>query len=153
MSEQQPPIEPSGERTPSEEEIRAALEEEMRRVHVGDVVLQTVVTLVQLAGRRLGTAPGTEAEQDLEQSRVAIESVRALLPSVEAVAPSQAPAVRDALSQLQIAFVQAGGQPPAAPEPEEGGPEGEQPGGPGPQDGGSGPGQGDSRIWVPPGIR
>ncbi|MEI6446962.1 MAG: hypothetical protein WCO96_03650 [Actinomycetes bacterium] len=153
MSEQQQPIEPSGDRPPTEEELRAALEEEMRRVHVGDVILQTVVTLVQLAGRRLGTAPGTEGERDLEQAGIAIDSVRGLLPSVEAVAPSQAPAVRDALSQLQVAFVQAGGQPPAGPEPGEGGPEDASPEGPGPEGPGPGDGPGDSRIWVPPGVR
>lgn len=134
---------------PTDEEIRAALEEEMRRVHVGDVVLQSVVTLVQLAGRRLGTAPGTEMERDLDQARVAIDSVSALLPSVEAVAPDQAPAVRNALSQLQLEFVRAGGAP--ADETADGGDGGvadARGGGEGPE----GPGGG-SRLWVPPGVR
>jgi len=132
-------------RQPTEEEIRAAMDEEMRRIHVGDVVLQTVVTLVQLAGRRLGSTPETEAERDLDQARVAIDSVAALVPSVEAVAPSQVSSVRNALSQLRLAWVKAGGTPPEpadAAEKSAGADEGPAAG----QDQGS-------RIWVPPGVR
>lgn len=131
---------------PSEEEIRAALEEEMRRLHVGDVVLQSVVTLVQLAGRRLGTAPGTEQEKDLDQARVAIDSVAALVPSVEAVAPEQAPSVKNALSQLRLAYVKAGGESPAPGSTESGGDAG-------PSAAATGDPGGESRLWVPPGVR
>ena len=134
---------------PTEEQIRAAMEEEMRRIHVGDVVLQTVVTLVQLAGRRLGGTPETEAERDLDQARIAIDSVTALLGAVEAVAPSQVPSVRNALSQLQLAYVKAGGT--AAPADQGVAP---------PSAGSEQAGQSDrgsdgagSRLWVPPGAR
>ena len=37
---------------PTPEELRAELEEQMRRMSVEDVVLQTVVTLVNLGARR-----------------------------------------------------------------------------------------------------
>ncbi len=131
------PLAGGPEGQPTEDEIRAALEEEMSRVHVGDLVLQSVVSLVNLAARRTGTAPGLEPERDLEQVQIAIDAVRALLPSVEAVAPEQAPAVRDALSQLQLAYVTAGGVEPA---PQEGA------GAPSPE-----PEQ-QSRIWTPPGV-
>ncbi|MCX6393385.1 MAG: hypothetical protein NTY57_00820 [Solirubrobacterales bacterium] len=128
---------------PSEEEIRAALEEEMARVHVGDVVLQTVVSLVNLAARRTGTAPETEGERDLDQVRIAIDAVRALLPSVETVAPEQLPAVKDALSQLQLAYVKAGGDADSSVPGSQGTADGLAP------DGGSGPEDRPSRIWVP----
>ena len=36
------------QREPTEEELRAALEEQMKRITVHDVLLQTVVTLVNL---------------------------------------------------------------------------------------------------------
>ena len=49
---------------PSEEELRDALEEQLRQVE--DVVLQTVVTLVNLAGRRL---TAEEGEKDLDQAQ------------------------------------------------------------------------------------
>jgi hypothetical protein len=98
---------------PNEEELRAAFEEEMKRIHVGDVILQTAVTLVNLAARRLGLAaePGqdTSGERDLNQAKLAIEGVRALLPLCP---PEQAEQIAPALSQLQMAFVQeAGGVP------------------------------------------
>ena len=51
---------------PTEAEMQAALDEQMRNIRVEDVVLQTVATLVNLAGRRLGLAG--EAEKDLEQA-------------------------------------------------------------------------------------
>ena len=56
----------------------------MRHIRVEDVILQTVATLVNLAARRLGlaTAPGEDPseERDIEQARLAIEAVRALVP-------------------------------------------------------------------------
>jgi hypothetical protein len=90
---------------PSEAEMRAALEEQMRRITVQDVLIQTVVTLINLGGRRLGLAgpPEEAGERDLEQARLAIEGARALVPLLpqEDLGP-----VRDALSQLQMAYVQ-----------------------------------------------
>jgi len=44
---------------PSEEELRERLEEELKKVSVDDVLLQAVITLVNLGGRRLGIAEGT----------------------------------------------------------------------------------------------
>ena len=70
----------AGGRQPTEEELRAAMEEQMRRIRVQDVLLQTAATLVNLGGRRLGLAPDAGDERDLEQARLAIEGVRALVP-------------------------------------------------------------------------
>ena len=93
---------------PSEEELRAALEEQMRRITVQDVLIQTVVTLINLGGRRLGLAgpPEQAGDKDVEQARLAIEGARALLPLLpqdQDLGP-----VRDALSRLQMAYVQEG---------------------------------------------
>ncbi len=96
--------EPPGE--PTEDELRAALEEQMSRLRVEDVVLQTVATLVNLAARRLGLTaePGEEeAERELDQARMAIDGVRALMPLTP---EDQAEPIRQALSQLQMAFAQ-----------------------------------------------
>jgi hypothetical protein len=62
------------------------------------VLLQTVVTLINLGGRRLTV----KEEMDKEQARKAIEAVRALLPLCpqEEIGP-----IKDALSQLQMLFV------------------------------------------------
>jgi hypothetical protein len=99
-------------REPTEEELRAALEEQMRRITVKDVLLQTVVTLVNLSARKLGLAEGEE--KDLEQARLGIDAVRALLPLLpdEVVAP-----VKEALSQLQMAYAREAGGGEAQPQP------------------------------------
>ena len=122
---------------PSEEEMRAAYEAEIKKLRVEDVLIQTVVSLVNLGGRKAGLAPGTEDEADMPQLQKAIDAARAILPLVEAELGPDAGQVRDALSQLQMAYAQqaqGGEQPaPAAPEP--------------PQQPGNPPSSG--RLWVP----
>jgi hypothetical protein len=147
--------EPIGEaREPTEEELRAAYEAQVKRLRVDHVVLETVVTLANLGMRRTGLAPGTEDERDPEQVRMAIDSIRALMPMVEQAAPQQVSAIRDAVSQLQLAFVRIGGQDAAAPEapaapsaPSDPAPE------PKPASSGQpeepGPAQRSGRLWVP----
>ncbi|HEX8975040.1 MAG TPA: hypothetical protein VF781_00890, partial [Solirubrobacteraceae bacterium] len=98
-------------RQPTEEELRAAYEAEVKRIRVEQVVLEQIVTLVNLGMRRTGLTPGTEDERDLAQVRLAIESIRVQLPLVEQSAPAQIGPIRDALSQLQMAFVRLGGAP------------------------------------------
>ena len=138
---------------PTEEELRAALEEQMRTVRVEEVIVQTVAILVNLAGRRLGLAgpEGEEAseERDLEQARTAIEGARALMPLCPA---DQIDAVRQALTQLQMAFARqapggapaerAAGQPapgPASPTAQQSAEEAER-------------AKARSKIWTPPGA-
>ena len=89
---------------PSEEELRQQLEEQLKQLRVEDVLLQTIVTIVNLTGRKLTV----EDEKDVEQAKLGIEAVRALLPLCpeEQVAP-----VRDALSQLQMLFARESQQP------------------------------------------
>lgn len=141
-------------RPPTEEELRAAYEEQIRQVRVEHVLLENVVTLANLGMRRTGLAPGTEGERDPEQVRLAIESIRALLPALEQSAPQQAAQIKEALSQLQLAFVKIGGQ--AAPESEQAPPEAEQPESGGAASGAgqpgsdpAGPAQRSGRLWVP----
>ena len=86
-------------RPPTEEELQAAFEEQMRNIRVEDVVLQTVATLVNLAGRRLGLAG--EGEKDLEQAQLAIDAARALLPMCP---EDQLEPIKQTMSQLQMAF-------------------------------------------------
>ena len=151
MSAQDPGAGPDPGRQPTEEEIRAALEEEMRRVTVDQVLLQTVVSLINLAGRRLGLAPGAEGEKDLDQVRLAVDAVRALLPLLEEkITPQDASSIRNALSQLQMAYAReaeggGGEQAPAEPSGDEPPKDTEQP----PEDEGPGPAQSSGRLWVP----
>ena len=57
----------------SEEELRAAYEAEIARVRVEDVLVQTVVSLLNLAARKAGLT-GAEEEPDFEQVRQAIDA-------------------------------------------------------------------------------
>jgi hypothetical protein len=99
---------------PSEEELRAAYEAEIKKIRVEQILLEQLVTLINLGMRRTGLQPGTEDERDPVQVRVAIEGVRALLPLVEdGVGTEQTGAIRQALSQLQLAYVRIGGPDPA----------------------------------------
>ncbi|MDQ6835844.1 MAG: hypothetical protein M3016_06610 [Actinomycetota bacterium] len=99
---------PTGQPPASEEELRAAYEAEVKKIRVEQVLLEQVVTLINLGMRRTGLAPGTEDERDLGQVQLAIESIRAQMPMIEQSAGPQAGQIRDALSQLQLAFVRLG---------------------------------------------
>ena len=132
----------------SEEEL-AALEAEMDRISVDDVLLQTVVSLVNLGARKAGLGGPEGPPADLEQTRQAIEGARALLPLLEARHGDQLAQIRQALSQLQMAYVQqsqrAGG-PPAG---DEGGGEQAPESGQQQDTGGRGPAQQSGRLWIP----
>jgi hypothetical protein len=145
----------------SEEELRQRIEEGLRTVRVQDVVLESVVTIVNLTARRIGK----DDERDLEQARVGIDAIRSL---VELLEPEPQTQVRNALSELQMLYARyAGGGGEGADEPGAGGggeppPEGGSPGGgggapePGPQTPPGGAGAGGERkpppgLWVPPG--
>ena len=59
---------------PGEDEMRAALEEQMRRITVQDVLVQTVVTLINLGGRRLGLAASRSRRATSTSSRRGLRS-------------------------------------------------------------------------------
>ena len=119
-----------------EEELRAAYEAELARIRVEDILIQTVVSLLNLAARKAGLTGGDE-EPDFEQVRQAIDGTKALLPLVEPMLGPDAKQVKDALSQLQLAYARSGAKPP--------------PGAPGtadPPPPKADP-RGSSRLWVP----
>jgi hypothetical protein len=95
---------PGGEQelSPEQLEMLRQMEEEMRRVRVQDVVTQSAVSILNLAARRIAK----EDERDLEQARIGIEAVRALVDLLE---PEPQAEVRNALSQLQVMFAQESG--------------------------------------------
>jgi hypothetical protein len=147
MSEQQPgQVGPS----PTDEELAAAYEAQLKQIRVEDVLIQTLVSLLNLGGRKAGLSPGTEDERDPEQVRQAIEGVRALLPIVEPLLGKDAAQIREALSQLQLAYTRIAGD--AGPETRAPAAD-DQSGAPAAEGGGSadepGPAQSSGRLWVP----
>lgn len=138
---------------PSEEELRAAYEAQLKQLRVEDVLVQTVVSLVNLGGRKAGLVPDAQDEADPEQLRQAIEGVRALLPVVEPALGPDAASIRDALSRLQLEYARLASRPEAAAAPEPG-PEGSQPESAAGEEGGPpgeapGPAERSGRLWVP----
>jgi hypothetical protein len=127
----------------SQEELRAAYEAELAKVRVDDVLVQTVVSLLNLAARKAGLT-GAQEEPDFEQVSQAIEATRALLPFVEPTLGAEVAQVRDALSQLQLAYARSG----AASAGAASGASGAQPGDTEPTTG-AGPAQSSGRLWVP----
>jgi hypothetical protein len=131
-------------------------------------MLQAAVSLINLAGRRLGPPPGSATEgeapgselRDLEQVRDAIDGVRALMGVLERRLSKELGPLRDALSQLQLAYAReaqaasaerrgpAGAEPEADRDPSQAAAEQgsasdrEQPRGPGPA-------EASGRLWVP----
>jgi hypothetical protein len=96
---------------------------------VSQVLLSTVISLVNLAGIRLTE----EGHKDVAEAMEAIDAARALLPLCpqEEIAP-----IRDAISQLQMVYVKEAGAhaaEPAAQAPDE-------------------RAQARSKIWTPPGV-
>ncbi len=129
---------------PTEEELRAAFEEQLRHITVADVLIQTAVSLVNLAGRRLGLGPDGEEERDLAQVRDAIDGVRGLMPVLERYdSPETLKPLRDAIAQLQVEYARLAraGAAPAPPPPP-------PPGAPDPV-AEAGPAKAASRLWVP----
>ena len=142
MSEQQQPP-----RQPTEEELRAAYEEQLKQIRVDDVLVQTVLSLINLGSLRAGLVPGNDGEADPAQLRQAIEGVRALRPLVEPSLGPDARQIRDAVSRLQMEYARlAGGatQEPEQPEPPASEAEQEPPKREGP-----GPAESSGRLWVP----
>jgi hypothetical protein len=128
-----------GSGQPSEEELRAQLEEEIRRVRVEDVVLQSVVSILNLSARRIAK----DDERDLDQAKVGIDAARAL---VDLVKPEAQPQLRQAISELQVLYAKHAGEGKA--EPAEGPAESEKTA---PEQGTSERPKGDSGLWTPPG--
>ncbi len=149
-------------REPTEAELqqmREAYEAELARITAADVIVQTAVTLINLAGRRLGLEPDGQGERDLEQVRDAVDAVRGMMPVLERVAPSDIGQLRGALSQLQMAYAteaaapDAGGTPPGATSPQAAPPDATPAGGgagePDKEAPAPGPAQSSGRLWVP----
>jgi hypothetical protein len=148
MSEQEPQPSPEGgpqEAPPaSEEELQRRLEEQLRQVRVQDLLLESVASILNLSARRIGKAD----ERDLDQARVGIEAVRAVVDLLE---PGPQEQVREALSQVQMLYAREAQGGPGEP----GGGE-SSPGGETPPRGGAAerPGPGGERpsgLWTPPG--
>lgn len=149
MSEQQDDTEAQAGQTQgaeggptSDEEYRQAVEEELRKSSVQDIVVQSVVTILNLTSRRIAV----DEERDLAQAQLGIDVATAISEHLPEEIKGQ---VDEALSQLRLQFAnqaEAGGSQGSSGEGQQGAgqPASEQ------QSPGSGQSSG-SRLWTPPG--
>ena len=109
--------EPRGPPT-SEEELRAQLEEQLRQITVQDVLRPDDRQPDQPLGPAARARPDTRRCATSSRCASAIEAVRALLPLLEQESAEQMRPVRDALTQLQLAYARETGAAAGGPEPE-----------------------------------
>lgn len=98
------------EQEPQEELTPEELLEHIRRMKVSDLLLSTITTVAQL-----GYAKLDPAGRDLAQAKLAIESLRVLVPILEGAVPEEV--LRDfnqVTANLQLAYAKAAGEKPAA---------------------------------------
>ena len=99
MSEQEPV---------DEEQIAAALAEELAKLRVENILVGALIQVSSVGYSRLGLTDDTKDEQDLEQTRLAIETMRALVPVLQQVLPEEL--IRDfeqSVANLQLAYAKA----------------------------------------------
>ena len=109
-------------REPTEQELAEQLREELKRMKVSDLLVQTLYTVSSLGYHKL--APES---RDLEQARLAIDALRALLPVLRTAVPEEVS--RDfgqVVANMQLAYADAVGQ--SAPQEEPEGAQAEEPG-------------------------
>ena len=91
---------------PSEAELLEQLEAELKKLRVSDVLVQTVFTVSSLGYRRLG-----EEDRDLDEARLAIDALIALVPVLQDSVPDQVS--RDfqrMVANMQLAYAKAVGE-------------------------------------------
>jgi predicted nucleic acid-binding protein len=88
---------------PTDEELVQQLEEELKKLKVADLLVQTLYTVSSLGYRKL-----SDEDRDLEQAQLAIEALRALLPVLEgSVADELVRDFKQVTSNLQLAYADA----------------------------------------------
>ena len=91
------------ESQPSEEELRQQLEEELRRLKIADLVVQTAYTVSSLGYRRL-----TPDELNFNEARLAIDVLAALVPTLEgSVPPDLIRDLNQVKANMQLAYAKA----------------------------------------------
>ena len=86
-----------------QQKLVAELQAELAKLKVSDLLLQTLYTVSSLGYHRL-----SGEQKDLEQARLAIEALKALMPVLEGSIPEEA--LRDfqqVLANLQLAYASA----------------------------------------------
>jgi hypothetical protein len=88
---------------PSDDELLKQLEEELKTLKVSDLLVQTLYTVSSLGYRRV-----SEQDRDLDQARLAIEALRALVPVLDgSVSDDLVRDFKQVTANLQLAYAEA----------------------------------------------
>jgi hypothetical protein len=86
-----------------DEELLRKVEEQLRDLKVSDVLLQTIYTTSSLGWHKLSSA-----DRDLEQAKLAIEALRALLPVLADTMPAEVKRdLEQMVANMQLAYAGA----------------------------------------------
>ena len=91
-----------------QEAVARELAEELRRLRVEDVLVNTLVHVSSIGYRRLGLTDDSRDERDLPQTALAIETMQALLPVLEDFLPEElVKGFEEQIANLQLAYAKA----------------------------------------------
>jgi hypothetical protein len=92
---------------PDEERSRQILEQ-LKSVHAFDLAYETMVGLVNFGSQKMGLLEETREVRDLDDARLSIELVRAILEVVDREqGDERIGGLHDALAQMQLAYAHA----------------------------------------------
>jgi hypothetical protein len=88
---------------PTDEELLRQVEDELKKLKVSDLIVQMLYTVSSLGYRKL-----SEDDRDLDQAKLAIETLSAVLPVLEgAVGDDVLRDFRQVTANLQLAYADA----------------------------------------------
>ena len=91
-----------------QEAIARELAEELRKLRVEDVLVNTLVHVSSIGYRRLGLTEDSRDERDLPQTALAIETMQALVPVLKDFLPVELIAgFEEQVANLQLAYAKA----------------------------------------------
>lgn len=91
-----------------QEAIARELAEELRRLRVEDVLVNTLVHVSSIGYRRLGLTEDSGGERDLPQTALAIETMQALIPVLRDFLPEElVTGFEEQIANLQLAYAKA----------------------------------------------
>ena len=92
----------------SEEQVARELAQELQKLKVEDVLISVLIQISAIGYRRLGLTEETKDDRELPQAKLAIDTMKALMPVLGEVVPADL--IRDfeqSVANLQLAYATA----------------------------------------------
>jgi len=92
----------------SEEQVARELAQELQKLKVEDVLISVLIQISAIGYRRLGLTEETKDDREIPQAKLAIDTMKALMPVLGEVVPADL--IRDfeqSVANLQLAYATA----------------------------------------------